>query len=129
MPSASSPSTRPERDFAEDFRQRSQRHGERQAWPLVLASLRTAFHQSLGSESPNAELNAHIGAGILSCFPAELFDSTGLMRSLWLMRLTNAAEDTQVLIEDLLALERPGPTAKPAAAVDTPHARWRRFGD
>ena len=75
--------------------------GGRHAWPLVLASLRAAFRQVLGPESPNADLNARIAASILACFPAELFDSTGLLRSLWLMRLTNVAEDTQGMIDEL----------------------------
>ena len=99
-----------------------------QVWPLVLASLRTAFRQVLSAESPNAELNARIAAGILACFPADLFDSTGLMRSLWLMRLMNAAEDTQGMIEDLLALERPAAGAKPASSPGVRSARRQRFG-
>jgi hypothetical protein len=115
-------------DFAKDLRDRSQRQGGRQVWPLTLASLRTAFRQGLGAESPNAELNARLAAGILSCFPADLFDSTGLMRSLWLMRLTNVAEETQGMIEDLLALERPAAEARPASAPGAPSARRRRFG-
>jgi hypothetical protein len=115
-------------DFAEDLRDRSQRQGGRQVWPLLLASLRTAFRPSLGAESPNAELNARLAAGILSCFPADLFDSTGLMRSLWLMRLTNVAEDTQGMIEDLLAQERPAALAKPASLPHTQSTRLRRFG-
>jgi hypothetical protein len=115
-------------DFAQDFHDRSQRRGGRQVWPLVLASVRTAFRQALGPESPNAQLNARIGAAILSCFPADLFDSTGLMRSLWLMRLGNVTEDTQVLIEDLLALERPTYNATPASSADARDAHRRRFG-
>jgi hypothetical protein len=115
-------------DFAEDLRDRSRRPGGRQAWPLVLASLQTAFRQGLGAESPNADLNARLAAGILSCFPADLFDSTGLMRSLWLMRLTNVTEDTQGMIEDLLAQEQPAALPKPGPfpAARSPHLR--RFG-
>ena len=64
----------------------------------------------LSPESPNAELNARIAASILACFPAELFDSTGLLRSLWLMRLTNVAEDTQGMIDELFKSERPAQT-------------------
>ena len=101
-------------DFAEDWRHRSGLQGSRHAWPLVLASLRAAFRPVLSPESPNAELNARIAASILACFPAELFDSTGLLRSLWLMRLTNIAEDTQGMIEELFKLERPAPTERPA---------------
>ena len=72
-----------------------------------MASLRTAFQRELGAVSPNGDLNAAIASGILACFPSELFDSTGLFRSLWLMRITSAAEDAQVMIEELLAPERP----------------------
>ena len=93
------------RDFAEDLQQRSSRQGGRHVWPLLLASLRAAFWQGLRAESPNADLNARIAASILSCFPTDLFDSTGLLRSLWLMRLSNVAEDTQGKIDDLLSLE------------------------
>ncbi len=76
-------------DFAEDLRDRSARQGGRYVWPLVLASLGTAFRQVLSAESPNAELNARIAAGILSCFPADLFDSSGLMR----LAMAHAADE------------------------------------
>ena len=94
------------RDFAEDLRYRSNLAGGRQAWPLVLSSLRAAFRQGLTGESPNADLNGQIAASILACFPAELFDSTGLFRSLWLTRLTNMVGDTQGMLDSLIALER-----------------------
>ena len=103
------------KDFAEDMQYRGRLQGGRHVWPLIQASLRAAFHEGLGSESPNADLNARIAAGVLSCFPPEVFDSTGLMRSLWLMRLTSAAEDTQGMIDALLAPERPGTIWKTTA--------------
>ena len=74
-------------DFAEDARRRGF-EASRLAWPLLLASLRKAFQRELGPVSPNADLNAGIAAGVLACFPTELFDTTGLFRSLWLMRMT-----------------------------------------
>jgi hypothetical protein len=89
-------------DFAQDLNYQRQQPGGRQAWPLVLSSLRAAFQQGLTPQSPNADLNARIAAGILAFFPAELFDSTGLFRSLWLQRLMNAAQDAQGMIEELL---------------------------
>ncbi len=116
------------RDFAQDLRDRGQRRGGRHQWPLVLASLRTAFRQALSAPSPNAELNARIATGILSCFPADLFDSTGLMRSLWLMRLTNVTEDTQGMIEDLLALETSAVLPQPASFPHPRNGRRPRFG-
>jgi hypothetical protein len=95
------------RDFAEDLRYRSNLQGGRHTWPLVLASLRTAFGEGLGSVSPNADLNAEIASSILACFQPELFDSTGLLRSLWLVRLANVTNDAQGMVEDLLALDVP----------------------
>jgi hypothetical protein len=107
------------KEFARDLRQRNGWRGGRLVWPLLMASLRAAFRQILCNESPNAELNAQIAAGILSCFPRDVFDSTGLMRSLWLMRLSNMAEDTQGKIDDLLQLDRPA----------APGHRLQRFRD
>lgn len=98
-------------DFAQDLNYRRQQPGGHQAWPLVLASLRAAFREGLAAESPNADLNARIAAGILAFFPAELFDSTGLFRSLWLHRLMNAAQDAQGMIDDLL---KESPTVRTA---------------
>ena len=111
------------KDFAEDIRYRGSLPGGRQVWPLVMASLRAAFRQNLSPQSPNAELNARIAAAILACFPTDLFDSTGLLRSLWLMRMTNIAEDTQGKIDELLRLE------SPAVQREVAGKRLRRFGE
>ena len=96
------------KDFAADMSGR----GGRQAWPLIMASLRAAFQRGLSPESPNADLNGRIAAAILACFPLELFDSTGLVRSLWMMRLNNVAKDMQGMIEELLAAEPPAASPK-----------------
>jgi hypothetical protein len=97
----------PERaaDFAQDLKLQSTSPSQRQAWPLVVSSLRAAFRQGLAPISPNADLNTRIANAILACFPSDLFDSTGPFRSLWLLRLSNAANDAQGLIDDLLASE------------------------
>jgi len=115
------------RDFAEDLRYQSDLPGGRHAWPLVLASLRAAFKQGLAPVSPNADLNNRIATSILACFQAELFDSFGLFRSLWLDRLMHTTDDAEGLIEQYLhaesSAERPAATTPPSA----PH-RLRRFG-
>ena len=80
-------------DFAEDAPSRQSFEASRLAWPLLLASLRKAFQRELGPLSPNADLNAGIAASVLSCFSSELLESSGLFRSLWLMRITTAVED------------------------------------
>jgi len=116
-------------DFAEDLHYQSQLKGGRHVWPLVLASLRAAFRQGLAPSSPNADLNAEIAAAVLSCFQSDLFDSTGLLRSLWLTRLYNTTNDAQGLLEDLLSLEEPA--ADDTDRLLSKHAGrpMRRFGD
>ena len=103
-------------EFARDLDFQGECKGGRQAWPLLQASLRAAFHQGLAVVSPNEDLNAEIAAAILSCFPADLFDSTGLFQSLWLHRISNVTSDVQGMIETLIG----GP-----AGI---HERSRRFG-
>ena len=117
------------KDFAEDLRYRGSLQGGRHAWPLMLASLQAAFRQGLGPASPNADLNARIAASILSCFPPEVFDSSGLFHSLWMLRLTNVAEDAQGMIDDLLAPERPAAGQNSAGSAAMPSGRLRRFGE
>ena len=110
------------RQFAEDLRRQSRREGGRLAWSLVEASLRAAFRQGLAAASPNADLNAAIAASILSCFPAELFDGTGLFPSAWLLRLTRITSDTQGLIADMLSLDA---ATAPNPAVGQGRRRFR----
>jgi hypothetical protein len=98
-------------DFAADLARRRGEPGGRQAWRLTLASLRNAFQKGLCPVAANPDANARITASILGCFPGELFDSTGLFSSLWMMRLSAVASDAQGMIDDLL-----GP-APPAAAI------------
>jgi hypothetical protein len=100
--------------FAEDLRHEYRTSGGDQAWNITLTSLRAAFHDVLGPKSPNADLNCQIASGILASFPPEMFDSTGVAQSLWLVRMSNTTTDAQGMIEELLARED--------AAVDT--RRW-----
>lgn len=81
------------------------------AWSLVLTSMRVAYHGST-LPSVNDDLNSRIAAGILACFPSELFDSTGTLKSLWLVRMQHAASDTQGMIDELLAIDDPGPLSE-----------------
>ena len=80
-------------------------------WPMMMASLRVAFRNPLCAESPNSDLNARIASSILACFPPEVFDSTGVLPSAWLLRLLNTTEDAQGLIRELFEDEQ-----RPAAA-------------
>ena len=93
-------------DFAEDLARRRAQCGGRQAWRLTLVSLRGAFQSGLSPQAANPDANARVTAAVLGCFPGELFDSTGLLKSVWMMRLAATASDAQGLISDLLASER-----------------------
>ncbi len=93
-------------DFADELAQRRALAGGRQAWRLTLVSLRGAFLGGLSPQAANPDANARVTAAVLGCFPGELFDSTGVLKSLWMMRLAADATDAQGLINDLLASER-----------------------
>jgi len=95
------------REFGDDLLRRRQAPGGRQAWRLTLVSLRGAFQSGLAPQTANADANARITASILGCFSSELFDSTGLVKSLWMTRLSAVASDAEGLIRDLLREERP----------------------
>jgi hypothetical protein len=106
------------RQFAADLRDRRNQQGSQLAWKLTLASLRAAFRDQNWSASPNADANRCISCAIIACFPPHLFDATGVLRSLWQIRLANGASDTQGLLDELLRLD-----AEPALESSKP----RRF--
>ncbi len=96
-------------DFAEDLAERREQAGGRYAWTLTLTALGNAFADLLHPPAANPDANARLAASILGCFPAELFDSTGMLKSLWLTRLLATASDAQGLIEELLTVDNPQP--------------------
>jgi hypothetical protein len=99
-------------DFRDDRRFHGRQPGRQHAGALVQASLRAAFRKRLSPYTPNADINARLAAAVLSCFPSDLFDSTGLMRSLWLAHLTTAADGAQALIDELLGIDCPAALPK-----------------
>jgi hypothetical protein len=115
-------------EFADDIRNETRAAGGAEsgphggiAWQLTLASLRAAFHRGVSPASPNGDLNERIAAGVLRCFEARLFDSTGLTRSLWMVRMETAASDTAGMIAELLADHRgQGDSPSTSSAADSP---------
>ncbi|HEY2881261.1 MAG TPA: hypothetical protein VGJ15_02480 [Pirellulales bacterium] len=89
-------------EFSRDFVQSNQRILRLQAWALLTASLHATFDMQLQAVTPNADLNQNIAGAILGCFPSEAFDSTGTYHSLWMLRLASSANDTQLLVDQLL---------------------------
>lgn len=117
------------REFAEDLRQHRGWSLEGQAWPLAMASLRSAFRQGVSAHSPNGDLNGRIAAGVLACLPPDLFDSTGILRSLWMTRISHAADDAQGLIAELFAADSAAASEPGAGFIRGPVAGGdqRRF--
>jgi len=93
------------RDFAADLRAERRHAPGDQPWQLAVASLRATFQQGLSQTSPNGDLNRRIACSILACFHSELFDSRGVLKSHWMLRLSQITDDTQGLVEDLLHME------------------------
>ena len=104
-------------EFSRDLEFQTDQASGRQAWPLLQASLKAAFQRGLAPVSPNEDLNAQIASAILSCFPADLFDSPGLFRSLWLHRMSNVTSDVQGMIDSLVG-----------SGTEGVEERSRRFG-
>jgi hypothetical protein len=94
--------------------------GGAQAWRLVLASMRQAFCTGLSVIAASPDANARIAASIFGCFPSELFDSTGIFQSLWMVRLAAHASDAQGLIGELLQSHAP---AERTFRTDRPRRR------
>jgi len=114
-------------DFAEDLNFRNRSPNARRAWSLVQTSLRAGFRNGLCPASPNADLNQRIGTSVLGCFRPELFDSTGTLRSLWITRLCNGAEDVRGMVAGLLDEPRANSTPQEEEAADRFLDRLRRF--
>jgi hypothetical protein len=60
---------------------------------------------SISQFAANPALNRKIAAGILACFPADRFDSSGLPKSARMLWLEKAQDDTQALVDELLDFE------------------------
>jgi len=103
-------------DFATELAHRRDEAGGRQAWRLTLVSLRTSFQKGVCSIAANPNANGRVTASILGSFPVDLFDSTGLFGSLWMMRLAAATSDAQGMIDELLGPEPPHPAGTQTAA-------------
>jgi hypothetical protein len=88
-------------DFATDLHDEHRDAAGDQPWSLAMASLRAAFEQGLTDSSPNADLNERIAGSILACFHSEMFESSGMLKSHWLLRLNQITDDMEELLEEL----------------------------
>ncbi len=109
-------------EYGSDYRAERHRTDQPILWPVVLASLRTAFCHGLSNDTPNADLNERITSSVLSCFQAEMFDSTGIIKSHWMDRMNDASVDTVGLVDMLL--EEPSDLPAPGGSrISQTHRR------
>jgi hypothetical protein len=97
----------PERalEFAEDLAPEAVAAERQFTSQLILSSLRAAFQTNLAERSPNLDLNRRIGAALLGCFREGLFDSSSLIKPLWVERLSATADDAQGMIDELVRID------------------------
>ncbi len=116
-------------EFAADLRHEQRKAAGEQAWRLALASLRVAFRTDSSQASGVADTNLDIAGSILACFPAELFNATGELHKLWLVRLSHAVNDAQGMLDELLTVEPPTQASDAGVSFarargDGPHRRF-----
>lgn len=92
-------------EFAADFQLQSSPAMNDLSQQLAMASMRASFRSLEETPTPNADLNDRIATAVLGCFRDEMFDSTGIVQSLWISRLSQTASDTAGMIEDLIRLD------------------------
>jgi hypothetical protein len=78
--------------------------GEKSAF--LQTTIRTFAARAFAESAPCPDLNVRVATAVLGGFAPELFDSCGTLRSLWMMRLTKIADDTQRLVTELFRSER-----------------------
>lgn len=89
-------------DFAAEYQQLPDRRAT--TWALIETALGSAFPPP-GPASPNADLNARLAGGVLACLTPEVFATTGLLRSLWSLRLLKVASDAEDMLGELANLD------------------------
>lgn len=112
------------RRFAENLREHATPdHGPCDVAALANASLLTSIRHSFHSAAPNHDMNARVASSVLGSFAAPHFDSCGVFRSLWMLRLATTADETQRLITDMFRADALG-TVVPTALIP----KRNRFG-
>ena len=95
-------------DFAVDRLEQSL-ESRRQANHLLLASLAADLSENTGNYPANPDLNRQIAAGVLDFLSADRFDSVGLLKSSYLIRIEKDRHDLELLVEQLDHLFQNGP--------------------
>ena len=100
-------------DFAADLPVGGLSGGMSLAWQLMFASMRSSFANFDSMQIPNGDLNRIIAGSVLGCLSEDLFDATGLAKSLWIERIGRVADDIQGMIDELMVLDAQEPADLP----------------
>ncbi len=76
---------------------------------LFSASMSEDFGQLTLRYSANPGINRRIAGGVMSCFPADRFDTSGIPKSIQMYWLEQATDETQQLMDLLATLDRQAP--------------------
>ena len=87
--------------FVADLPRRAARGPQPDAAALVEVMIRTTARHAFAAASPNGDLNARVAAAVLEAYPPEQFDSLGLLRSAWMVRLATTADEAERLTAEL----------------------------
>jgi hypothetical protein len=93
------------RDFAFDASEHSGDAQQQVATAFLRTSLRLALQPIFNATGFSGDLNAQIACGLAGCFQSDEFASFGHLNSAWLHRMERAADDTIMMVEDLMAAE------------------------
>jgi hypothetical protein len=98
----------PERakDFAEDLDEQAAYAERRLTCQIVLVSLRASFAEGLADRAASGDLNRRIGAALLGAIREEGADPAGLVKSLWLERMSRMASEAAGMVEELVRMDR-----------------------
>lgn len=89
--------------FAKDFQSQLCRHGRKSVETSLHAATRRAFPPDTSCLPFSSELNRSLASNLASFLAPNGVDGAALLRSVWLSRLTTITDDTEPLIEELMA--------------------------
>lgn len=92
------------KDFREENRNSSY-EAERTRRLLYAASMSEDFNRVAVKFAANPEINRRIAGGVLACFPNDRFNSFGIPKSIQLIWMEKTSDETQLLVNDLAALD------------------------
>lgn len=85
---------------------------------LAGVSLLTSVRHSFHAAAPNPDMNRRVAASVLGAFAAPHFDSCGVFRSLWMLRIATTADETQRLITEMFRADAQSADPRGSDLVD-----------